>query len=296
MTTRKFPARGSIERKHQKQLLLLDDLYDLMSFDTETLFASSMLATDTMTNGTIAKYISEFLDLGILNRRLEYRVGKDERGVSVAGGRAYYYTLAKPKEEAQDLLNKKVAKDLADAEATFFASVVPAAQKRSKTMKQQMQQQESVVPIKPSTDLAVRVDRDQPVEAIAGPDKPNPFAVLAPMRKDESYALVAAARQYNQRDTKVNERIEGLLRQAKEFGLTVDETALRASITIQRDERLDTVSLVLPYIDLIESQLANYQEQNERLRTQLSAMEKTQREIISLREQNRRLMAKQVVQ
>jgi hypothetical protein len=294
MATRNFPAKGPIERKHEKQLKLLDDLYDLFSFDTETLFASSMIEEETMTHGTIAKYIAEFIDLGILRRRLEYRVSKKPSGVSVAGGRAYYYTLAMPKEEAQDLVNKKFAKDLADAEATFFASLVPAASKRSKTMKQRYQ--EETVPIKPSTDLAVRVDRDQPVEAIAGPDKPNPFAALAPLRKDESYALVEAARQYNQRDTKVNERIEGLLRQAKEFGLTVDETALRNSITIARDERLETVSLVLPYIGMVESQLANYQEQNERLRKQLSDMEKTQREIVSLREQNRRLMAKQVVQ
>lgn len=147
-----------------------------------------------------------------------------------------------------------------------------------------------------STDqTVVRYERDQPVEAISGPDAPSPLASLAEARRDESYAIVEAARQYLGRSDRMETQIHALLGQARELGLTVDEAALRSSISPDKpDERLEAITLALPYIDRLERRISRAEETITKLRAQLTEQDRLNREVISLRRQNSQLIARQV--
>jgi hypothetical protein len=123
-----------------------------------------------------------------------------------------------------------------------------------------------VVPQPPAPQMpAYAGTNGEETKAIVGPDAPSSFAGLAPLRKNEAYALVEAARQYTQRGTKMQEALAEFLHQAEELGLTVDDTKLQGSFgKAKKDERLESVGLVLPYITSLEQRV-------ERLTTDLNA-------------------------
>ena len=79
---------------------------------------------------------------------------------------------------------------------------------------------------------------------ISGDEAESPFAVLKPLRKDEAAALIAAARQYGQRNAFIEEEISRFAA----VGLTLD----REAVGMSKDERLEHIGLVMDYIDRLE--------------------------------------------
>lgn len=95
--------------------------------------------------------------------------------------------------------------------------------------------------------MALSQKEDEPVKAIAGPDAPLPLAALAPLRRDESYALVTAARQYAGRRKAIHDKIRELKDQGISLKMDVED-----AFDFTTDERLESVSLILPYLDQVE--------------------------------------------
>lgn len=88
---------------------------------------------------------------------------------------------------------------------------------------------------------------------VAGPDDvESKFENLRPLRKDESLALVEAARQYLGRKQLKAQKLKEL----RDGGINVPDSA----IPLARDERLESVTLTLPYIDSLLSADTKYEQ------------------------------------
>lgn len=82
-------------------------------------------------------------------------------------------------------------------------------------------------------------------------DEPeSPFAEIRPLRKDEPYALVQAARQYEGTKDFIDEEVKRFA----EHGIKFDPSV----IGLPRDERLEAIVLVLPVIDRFEREADKY--------------------------------------
>lgn len=98
--------------------------------------------------------------------------------------------------------------------------------------------------------VAVASPRDGgELKAVAGPDRPSPFALLRPLKYSESAAQVEAAKQYRERVSFIEQQLETF----REKGIKVDRSAFK----VDRDPRLDAISLALPYIEGLEKQVEN---------------------------------------
>lgn len=127
--------------------------------------------------------------------------------------------------------------------------------------------------------------------AITGPDAPKPFAALAPMRKNEAAALVEAARQYADRGSTVDAKLDEIERTMATIGVAFDREMLRGSITLERDERLETVGLVLPYIHELEQRVARLTQDNTDLRGSRDELRQLKETSAKQRQQIDRLIA-----
>lgn len=98
--------------------------------------------------------------------------------------------------------------------------------------------------------VALAPDQDQgELRAVAGEDAESPFAALRPLKYNESQAQIEAARQYRDRMAFVEQQISVFT----ERGIKVDRRAFR----LVRDRRLETLTLVLPYVESLERQVEN---------------------------------------
>jgi len=121
--------------------------------------------------------------------------------------------------------------------------------------------------------------------AIAGPEPVNPLASLAPLRRDEPGALIAAARQYQQRATAVKETLTSLAK----LGVTVDEGAIH----FQADPVLDVVVEILPTIRSLESEADRWKNAYNDLKTKTSNYDEMRRNYEALkRRQNTEMTAR----
>lgn len=94
---------------------------------------------------------------------------------------------------------------------------------------------------------------------VSGPDvQESKFEVLRPLRKDESLAIVEAARQYLGRKQLKAQKLKEL----RDGGINVPDNA----IPLARDERLENVLLTLPYIDTLLSADTKYGQLAEKYR------------------------------
>ena len=269
-----MPTRKQTTDKHAKRRLILDRIYDLLDVGVEAReLSAAMFADDNISAHTVGDYTREMDKAGILRRRMEY--GTPKNGLRT--GRHFHWTLLVPKRRAIEILDVLDATEIANIDRARRKAGKKAAQTR-----------------KNGIDKAIRVVDDEPVEAIIGPDAPNQFEVLRPYRRvvAEPYALVEAARQYANRTNTMSSKIDALLAQARELGMTVDEATLRGSVVFDSDDRLDVVVLVLPYIDQLEAATARLIGQVEGLKEQITELNKARMEITALRGQNERLIAK----
>lgn len=129
------------------------------------------------------------------------------------GGKVSFWTLLVPKEKAQIILNKYQM----NLVKTIF-------QHRSQAMR----------------------NRGNGIVYTSGPDMPKGIGIksFSPVEKQPK-ALVEAARQFGTKISAARNAMETL----KAAGITVDEKTFFSSMGIPTDDRLEAVSLVLPYID-----------------------------------------------
>jgi hypothetical protein len=116
---------------------------------------------------------------------------------------------------------------------------------------------------------------NEETRAIAGPEPESPFAVLRSLRKDESGALIEAARQYANRAKLVDQKLGEL----EAAGIHVD----RSAVTLPKDPVLDAVSLILPFINSLENTLHNFSEQNDALRRKMADYDQMKRSYETLK-------------
>lgn len=233
-----------VQKRFDTEAEVLRGLYDLMEPGKEEQIGSRSVSEALgIKQNQVDAAQRHFRQMGILSARLEYP----------GGGRISYWKLeVSSKGRALDMLATEHKREL--LEGPWDANLAPKY--RPRKVKEAPKEA-------PSDGLALASDKsDDEVRAIAGPDAPSPFAVLAPLRKSESGALVAAAQQYRDRHALLATKLKEL----REAGINVDEKA----ITLARDERLETIMLVLPYIEDLTSHDTKY----EQLRTNYSELER----------------------
>lgn len=231
--------------KHKKRRILYVLMSELMEVGKEVRDFSSKDLANTIGDDSmfpydrVKDYLHDMEKMGIISRRVEY--GSKSNGMSA--GRHFHLTILLAPDEAE------AAFDIADKEELRKYHVAISEGNRRSAKRRW----EKATAKKINTDkTAIRYEQDEPVEAIAGPEAPSPFEVLKPMRKDEPKALVEAARQYRDKTGGIRSKIDDVIATAKELGISINETALRESVTVENDERLEIICLVLPYIEALE--------------------------------------------
>lgn len=143
------------------------------------------------------------------------------------------------------------------------------------------------VPAKPAVKVGVDGEAH---EAIAGPDAPQAFEVLRSERKDEGVALVEAARQYLGRQDTIRRAFQEMEKQ----GITVDWTRVDQVVSVEQDDRLESVANLLPYVTQLEKRVERLSTDNAELRERNKGIDTLTMENRKLREQNQRLLADKV--
>jgi hypothetical protein len=138
--------------------------------------------------------------------------------------------------------------------------------------------------------LALATREKEETRAIAGPEAKGAFEVLRPDRKDESVALVEAARQYADRQNAVRRAFEEM----EKLGVKVNWDHIGEAVEVVPDERLAIVVDLLPYITTLEKRVERLAQDNVELRDRNKGYGSLQQENDKLRDQNRRLIAEKV--
>jgi len=215
--------------------------------------------------------------LGLLSRKAHYDPRTNDQGESLWPTRGTTNTLKMSADEGAKLIAKHFANG-------GYMKVSAIGNKKVLSRD---------VPEKPVYDVervAVRTnDKDEPVEAVVGEDAPTLGEALATpelraqfreMRKDEPAAFVEAARQYENR----NEFVIAKLKEIEAMGVVIDREKVLKGVHLQRDDELEGVVKVLPYIAELEQRL----KQAEGWREDMLA---AQRETRTLRDEKRKAEA-----
>jgi len=244
---------------------VLDTVYDLIVPGTPIEYKTITLAEKLgMSQAVTDDRCIELTSLGILSRTINY--GRYNPDGTYNLGRFAMWDLHMSKAEAKAKVDEWAKGVLAGT--TFLQGTIKAANSTKK--RRRKAQTEAVITANegtPEARPAIATNETEDTKAIAGPDAPSPFARLAPLRKaDDAAALIAAARQYADREDKVQEHIAALAKTAKDLGIEIDEAVLAAGIKLPYDERLEAVGLVLPVINALEKKNERLQEQMTTLR------------------------------
>lgn len=277
-------ASQSIIDKQKYRRRVLDHLYETMNVGDEYADCSTTLVAKALglTESRATQAVKDIGGIGIIERRISFR----ENIGGISGGRRAHWRLTIDYETAKSLLAEL---DREESERYDTAMRTSSGRRRI-----DIKPNQPVPPTEAYETPVIRHVNGFAVEAISGPDRPTMLEALRDLRKDESYALVEAARQYLGRERNLGSGIETLLAQASALGVKIDVESLRSAITIERDDRLESVSLVLPYIDLLERQVERLTTANVEYRSKLKAHDDLARENKSLRDQNTRLIAQRV--
>jgi hypothetical protein len=235
----------------------ISSIYDLITPGVETQTSYKILADTIGVPHHVGQSISVWMqDEGFLKVRFTARPD----GTS---GKASLWTLSGTKEEA---LKRMTTHPISRARSRFAkAKTVPVAAPTPMAAPEPEPEPKVVLA---SSDAEV-------TRAIAGPEPENPFLILRGLRKDESAALVEAARQYLDRAKLVQTKLGEL----EAAGIHIDMSAVK----FDKDDRLETVALTLPYIGRLESEIHNYVNQIEGLRRKIADYDELRRNYNALK-------------
>lgn len=204
-------------QRFAKEDQLIKAMYTLLPVGKEQVCSAKDLADIAgLPGGVVSRYVKNFISIGILSRRLT---------VTPMQGKTAHWTLLMEESDAEALLKR-------DQEQRFEQAHVYKKRKPRKA---------KVV---------------ETTVAIVGPDAPTlaeamPKAVRD-LRKDESGALIAATKQYVARKDTALGKLRELADTMTELGIKFDFAKAAGSMHFEEDERLETVALVLPYVEQLE--------------------------------------------
>lgn len=258
MTTEKEIRQNAID----ETWAVLNAVYGLITPGTPIEYKTVALAEQLgYTHGRAEDRCQTLQNLGILTRTINY--GRPDATGVWKVGRFAMWDLHMAKTEAIAKVEAWV-KQYEAGEVMLPRTPrqkVKRAEKREKDLTE-FRNQPRVAPGGPIERVIVAKDPTEDVRAVAGPEAESPMAALRPLRKaDDATALIAAARQYAVRADKITSVVQDLVATAKSMGIEVDEGALRLGITLPTDERLETISLVLPVIDTLEARVESLNQQ-----------------------------------
>lgn len=257
------PPRPLAER-FRKEALVAQTLWNTLDVGVEQLpYSADNLARvvadatgEDMRHELISGYIEKMIEDGSITRRGPV-YGTRDNGLNQ--GRNYGWTLVVSLDEALARMAKRQERDAASWQVGHHKGIKASADTRRG--KPQPRKAKEVVYDVPDTrpHVAIATRDSEETRAIAGPDPESTLKVKlsevirATGRSDHASALVEAARQYANRGTSMKTQIDDLVKTAEGMGLTVDREALEKTLSFQPDERLETVALVLPYVDMLEA-------------------------------------------
>lgn len=223
-----------IASRFEAEERLLGKMYDLMKVGEKTEWMSIRKAMELFEEkeGTVSTAVIVYDDLGILGRELTYP-GFQKQKVD--------WTLLVDRKEAFKRLAAWHEKVRMSPTYLKFPKHEPKARAKRDNGTHAEEPAEEPRGVAIATRPA---SEGQELVASAGPEATSPFAALRSIRKDESKALVEAARQYADKGTFLEKKIAEL----RAEGFEVAEGAL----SLKRDERLEAVALAVPYVDALE--------------------------------------------
>jgi len=187
-------------------------------------------------------------------------------------------------EKAQEIRQRHAAGETGVALAKAFGVYQATV---SKVVRNQIWKDE--VPANLSAKVALATApaaQGQETVAMVGPDRPSPFEALRPLRKDESRALIEAARQYRGKSVFLKTKITEL----RAEGFVADESMF----SFERDAHLETIGLVLPYVESLEAENGRVATYVDQLRAKSRELEDLSQRYTALKRQNDRLVAERV--
>jgi hypothetical protein len=230
-------TRDVVVTARNKRLWLIRQLYELIGgvgIESKGMSSSVLGNTFGVNENVFERARKELRATGALQVRFT--------GIPLAdgGGRIAHWTLTKPYEEVEALLiaqwknessnygeSKKDDNELLPKVAGTLSTV------------------ESIPEPLPAPQPKVP---DKAPVVIARRDSEETRAIRV-LRRDESAAYVAAAKQYAQRSTLIDTKLKEL----EDAGITVDRSAIR----FDRDAQFEAVGLAIPYITALENTVKN---------------------------------------
>lgn len=262
-----------IQRRWDSEDRLLNKMYDAFPVGEKQEWLSIKKAVDMFKEpeGSIASALITFEDLGILHRDLAWPDFQKQK---------VDWTLTVPKHEAERLIEAWHERVRMSPVYLRYPTHTPRSRSSKKEEPNEEPQIEGMaIATKPASE-------GQELVAVAGPEAESPFAALRVLRKDESRAIVGAARQYADKGSFLDKKIEEL----RAEGFEVSPGAL----SIKRDERLEHVALALPYISSLEQTNERLLGQNNGARETTRAYEDLRIRFERLKRENERLVADRV--
>lgn len=262
-----------IQNRFDAEMRLLRKMYEQLSVGDVHEWMSIRKAVDLFEEkeGTVANSLVVFEDLGILHREIEYP-GFQKQNVK--------WTLLVPRHEAVTMLETWHRQVAMSSEYRRFPK--HEVQTRAKSP----QRTNGVAPEERVALAEEPASEGQELVASAGPEAESPFEALRPLRKDESKALVEAARQYANKGKFLADKIAELQREGFEIA--------PGALSLKRDERLEAVAMAIPYIDSLESMNTRLLSQNNGARETARQYEDLRIRFERLKRENDRLVAKSV--
>lgn len=245
----------TLKERFRKEVAVAEALWTVLDVGVEKLpysadelaRAVAQLTNEDMRHELVSRYIEAMINDGSIVRRGPV-YGTKTNGLNV--GRNYGWTLAVDQATALERIARRQEQDAAAFGTNRLAAGKAAGKARTKAAKERKVTDNSVT---------IATTEFETTRAIAGPEPDSTMrvkvreAIRGTRKAGDASALVEAARQYASRGTSMKAQIDDLVKTAEGMGLTVDREALEKTLSFQPDERLETVALVLPYIEMLEA-------------------------------------------
>lgn len=250
-------------------------------------------------------------DLGILTATMEY--GTPSNGMNP--GRHFHYQVNIPRHQAlpmveaaiKELEERKLAARSEGQKVSVKHRLANAAARRQTEAASvstaptngngyEPPTREDWKPVRPEDGVALAKTDKEEVRAVSGPEAPSPFVALAPLRRDEAQALLSAAAQYLNRSEVLSKQFDSLKTAAAALGITIDIETVMKSVSFDRDERLEHIALVVPFVRGLEAAVERLSAQVQDQRARVSEFDKVRRERDRLADRLRDMTSARVLQ
>lgn len=261
MTTQVKTMEGGHKREHE----VLEEMYDALQPPGQKTIDFSMerMANErNLSQNVLAGALVTFQRLHIVKKEGPI-YGSKTNGLGI--GRHFNYTLLMPLSQAQGVLTSDQADRIEAAKANRITGAAKGVQTR--VANRQKRSDRAAQATRQFDSETVYVSGDD-ADTIGDRFERKVHEAVREQFRDEPAALVEAARQYVKRRAAVAPRVgsslDELEREAQKMGITFDREMFLSMFPefqtdpVELDERLEAVALVLPYIDELEQEIADF--------------------------------------